>query len=284
MELSVSLEIRYMASAACGFTFAYSVQRRADGTFFDFERKVFRPLESIPRHAATAPLVWDGEVHAADFDYLKLGEKYIVRLLENRPTYVATYEWPIIADANSCGSGGRVMQPVSYQPRPVSYQPRPDRRRTKIVINGDIYAGGDVNIGCDIGPPAVLVPAVLAPVEPPILLVSEAPPVVLPASSAVGSHGVADDPAALVAAGCAVVTVVLAGGCLLVWAMSSVARMTFGEDVGGWVALIGLLLVVAVTIAMGIACASAPSYPGGSTVLAEHPLHDPTLDPALARK
>jgi hypothetical protein len=101
----VGLEIRYMVSAAAGITFAYSVQRRADGAYFDFERGVYRPQEHIPRHATTAPLTWDGEAMAASFDHLKLGEEYIVRLLENRPTYVATYEWPITADTDSCGSG-----------------------------------------------------------------------------------------------------------------------------------------------------------------------------------
>jgi hypothetical protein len=109
----VGLEIRYMAPPADGVTFAYSVQRRADGAYFDFEQGIYRPLASIPRHAATAPLVRGGEAVVGHFGHLKLGEEYIVHLIENRPTGMVTYKWPITADADSCGSGGGVkhMEP-----------------------------------------------------------------------------------------------------------------------------------------------------------------------------
>lgn len=77
----MGIDIRYLAPAAAGTAFAYSVERHADEAFFDFELDMFRRLDDIPVHAVTRPLIYydDGAV-AAHFEQVEEGARYTFRI------------------------------------------------------------------------------------------------------------------------------------------------------------------------------------------------------------
>lgn len=78
----MGITIRYLEPAAAGTPLIYSIERRADGEFFDFVLNTFRPREKIPAYAITRPLVNHPNGHAmhAQFDDVELGKVYIVRV------------------------------------------------------------------------------------------------------------------------------------------------------------------------------------------------------------
>jgi hypothetical protein len=79
----VGILVRYMAPAAAGTAFAYSVERRADKAFFDFELGVFRPLGAIPTGAITRPLTYhDAESVADHFEQADDSAAYIFRVYD----------------------------------------------------------------------------------------------------------------------------------------------------------------------------------------------------------
>ena len=104
----MGIEIRYVAPAAAGTRFTYSVQRRADGSFFDFERGIYRPLGDIAPRATAAAMAYRKWVATATFSHLVAGEEYIIRVRGRADAVVAVL--PITAAAE----GGQPMEP-SYR-------------------------------------------------------------------------------------------------------------------------------------------------------------------------
>jgi hypothetical protein len=78
----VGITVSYLAPAAAGATFAYSVERQADGKFFDFTLNTFRHSALVLTAARTRPLVPRDEFMdmAAEFAHVEDGATYIIRI------------------------------------------------------------------------------------------------------------------------------------------------------------------------------------------------------------
>jgi hypothetical protein len=131
----VGLEIRFVAPAEAGATFTYSVQRE-DGAYFDFEQGVYRQLRDTPQLANTRPLIHNGDAAIAHFDHMKLGERYIIRITHGNPDGKITYEWPITADADSCGEGGEHVEP-SYRHGKKFLDGKTIEAKFRLTVHGD---------------------------------------------------------------------------------------------------------------------------------------------------
>ena len=95
----MGLKIRHWVPAVAGTRFTYSVERRADGEFFDFEQSVFRPLEHIPSGATAGRMVRRGGAVIANFAHMEAGKEYIVRVQQiNRDGPVTIVVLPILND------------------------------------------------------------------------------------------------------------------------------------------------------------------------------------------
>ena len=132
----MGLKIRYLAPAAAGVSFAYAVQRREDGAYFDFEQGVYRPLKGVSQQAPTAPLVREGEAAVAEFHHLNIGKQYTIRIIDRGPHGEITYDFPITADADSCGEGGEHVEP-SYRHGKKFLDGKTIEARFRLTVHGD---------------------------------------------------------------------------------------------------------------------------------------------------
>jgi hypothetical protein len=107
----VGILVRYLAPAAAGSAFTYSVERRADGAFFDFELDVFRPLDDILPQATTRPLIYyDAGSVAAHFEQADDSGAYTFRVYDVGHGSKLVAELPVPAWKKD----GRKMEP-SYR-------------------------------------------------------------------------------------------------------------------------------------------------------------------------
>jgi hypothetical protein len=111
----VGIMIRYLAPAAAGSAFAYSVERRIDEVFFDFDLGIFRPLNDISPRAVFSPLFYHDGAVTADFDYADAGEMYIIRVHHTGQNGKIVAELPLTAvgeaDHVSTRKGVQHMEP-----------------------------------------------------------------------------------------------------------------------------------------------------------------------------
>jgi hypothetical protein len=75
----MSIEIRHDTSAAEG-PFTYSVQRRADGMYFDFMQGQFFPPRFIAAGNDVSPLTITDGIAAVDFRHMEFGVGYLIRI------------------------------------------------------------------------------------------------------------------------------------------------------------------------------------------------------------
>jgi hypothetical protein len=135
----VGIEIRYLAPAAAGSAFAYSVERREDRLLFDFELCVFRRLKDIPSHAVTELMIYHDGTASANFNHLEEGKKYIFRVhrIGQVDKIIATL--PVTACTDhyiSPSEGGQDMEP-SYRSGKKFIDNRVVEARYRLTVYGD---------------------------------------------------------------------------------------------------------------------------------------------------
>jgi hypothetical protein len=111
----VGITIRYLAPAAAGTTFTYSVERYADKKFFDFGLNTFRTLAEIPKQDATRPLIYhsDSLDGHAEFDH-EPDAVYIIRVYRVGQNNQVIVELPAIMcrhDSVMATGEGQDMEP-----------------------------------------------------------------------------------------------------------------------------------------------------------------------------
>jgi hypothetical protein len=157
MEPSVGIEIRYQVPASAGTVYVYSVQRCADGAFFDFECGAFRPIDDIPPRALVERMAYHGGVATAGFAGMDVHEAYHI-LIHDRDGRVVAERSPVpghwrrvTIDPARGGRPGGQLRHLQHRPR------RPDRRQ---VVDARREAAGRA-------PAAAQVPALKTPAPRP---------------------------------------------------------------------------------------------------------------------
>lgn len=110
-----------------GLHLAYSVERVADGTFFDFQARAFRPLEDVDETDVTRPLPSRGRgEYGTEFKQVTDGSEYIVRVHDRGAASAIVAEMPV-------GIGGaRKMAELEEAAR----MPEPSYRQGKKYCQG----------------------------------------------------------------------------------------------------------------------------------------------------
>lgn len=116
----MGITIRYTAPVATSAIVTYSVERREDGAFFDFDLRVFRPYKDIPKHVTTGAMLVSAGAMSAEFNYAKVGKEYIIRVHDG-PGGKPIAELPVTANAAQAQGG---------------YQKEPSYRGGKKFVDG----------------------------------------------------------------------------------------------------------------------------------------------------